>query len=811
MPRIAVGAFVCNIQSSVLSASRALQPGSHLSTHSNQTSMRNIAITATLILLTGTLRIYGQLSLSGQITTPDHQPVSQVTVSIPSLNLSTITNDMGGYRFYRLPKAKVVLQISHVGFKTATIAVNLNKSVAYDYTLIPADVTLSEVLVSGNARVGYRTSGAQAGPLGNLSLTDIPFSINVTPEALIENRGVHTMADALQTNPTVAVLMSSNTYSSMSRMMVRGFSAADQSELRDGLTDRSFSYVPIENVDRIEVLNGLSGFLYGFSSIGGTVNYISKQPTKTRLNNFSIGRYGGGMNYFHADLGGQSDSSGRLGYRVNAYREDGSTYIKDGDQKRTLMSAVLHYKLLPGTVLKADIYHQALNMHGLQTYFAMPAAFTRVPDAFDPATQYGQPWTFNEAMKTLLGMSIESRVNRTFTFRGAYRYGEMWRNYSFISARLTDNAGSYEESFIASPRQEEDTHSSYALVDASFNTGRISHQLTFGYTGTVFFYKRGADVKVLLGNSNIDHPEYYDIPASTGPLTTFQGQTMNNFLVGDRVSLGQKWVVLLGLNQASIVQKAGGTNTGISTSNFRQQRLTPSAAITFKPELHTAVYLSYMQGLGSGGAAPITAVNASAILQPSASDQWEAGVKTTVGHVDVTAALFTINKINEYIDPADSVYKQDGREVHQGLEVTATGKLTNSLSIVGGFTIMKAKMTRTANAPSIKGKIPINVPQHQARLFVEYAIPSISNLFVSAGSSYLGKRPTDNLNLLFLPDAVIWDAGMRYEMSVLKCKTTLMMNASNIFNKHYWINFRTGDGLQLGTPRVCSFAIKFSI
>ncbi len=188
--------------------------------------------------------------------------------------------------------------------------------------------TMDEVFVTGNLRNGYRSSDAEAGPFGNVPLKDLPYSINITPGKLIENRGVHTMADALQTNPTVAVLMSSNTYSSMSRMMIRGFSAADQSELRDGLTDRSFSYVPIENVDRIEVLNGLSGFLYGFSSIGGTVNYISKQPTDERLANISIGRYGGGINYVHADLGGRADSSGRLGYRINAYKEDGSTYIK---------------------------------------------------------------------------------------------------------------------------------------------------------------------------------------------------------------------------------------------------------------------------------------------------------------------------------------------------------------------------------------------------------------------------------------------------------------------------------------------------
>ncbi len=475
------------------------------------------------------------------------------------------------------------------------------------------------------------------------------------------------------------------------------------------------------------------------------------------------------------------------------------------------MTAVLDYKISPGTTIKADISHQSFNMLGLQTYFALPINTVQLPDAFDPKRQYGQPWTFNDGQKTLLGASIQSRINKTFTFRGAYRYGDMWRSYSFVSAKLTDNNGNYEETYMTTPKQEEDTHSSYALIDATFNTGKLVHHITFGYTGTSFFYKRGTDVKVLLGNSNIDMPINYEVPSYPEGLTTFQGQTMNNFLIGDRISLGEKWSAVLGINQAYIIQKAGGTNTGISTSNFRQQQLSPSGSLIFKPESNTSVYISYMQGLSSGGTAPVAAANANEILSPSISDQYEAGVKTTIGKLDLTAALFNINKINEYIDPADNIYKQDGREIHKGIEVTATGRICSVFSIVGGFTLMDAKMTKTANAPAIKGKIPVNVPQNQARLYLEYLVPFADNLVVTAGSNYFGKRPADNLNVLFLPDVVTFDAGARYSMRILKFRTTLIANASNIFNKHYWVNFRTGDGLQLGTPALLATTLKISL
>jgi len=132
----------------------------------------------------------------------------------------------------------------------------------------------------GGAASGYRTGEASVGPLGETPLKDAPYSVHDTPGQLIENRNAHTEGDALMTNPTVSVSVAPNAPSaSLSRVFIRGFNASDQSELRDGLVDRSFTFPPVENVERIEVLGGLSCFLYGFSNLGGTVNYISKKPT----------------------------------------------------------------------------------------------------------------------------------------------------------------------------------------------------------------------------------------------------------------------------------------------------------------------------------------------------------------------------------------------------------------------------------------------------------------------------------------------------------------------------------------------------
>jgi iron complex outermembrane receptor protein len=668
----------------------------------------------------------------------------------------------------------------------------------------------------GSADVGYRSTTSTVGPLGTVPVLDTPFSINVVPGELIENREAHTTYDALATNPAVSNLMVSNTYSSMSRVMIRGFTAADQGEFRDGLVDRSFTVPPLENVDRIEVLNGLSGFLYGFAEPGGTINYISKQPTSSLLGNLSYGNYGGGINYLQADVGGPIPLVKGLTTRLNAYREYGDTYIHNGTDGRTLLSDTLAYQLSPKTVLKADAYYQDDHVQGLQTYFNASGGNwvgdkLKVPSAsaFDPTKQYGQPWTYDWSQKTLVGLGLDSKLSSIFTLRTGVRYGQMWRNYDYVDATLSDNSGNYKEQFTTTPAQHETTHASYALVDAAFDTRSFHHDLTFGYTGCDYHYNRGTDVPQSLGASNITSPAVFSNPnLAVGPDVTHQGQPQMNLLVGDRIRLNRFLSALVGVTFAQIKQEAWGANP---VTNYTQHAFTPSLALIYKPHSNVSTYFSYMQGLVAGGTAPgtnggVAVVNAYQTLGPSVYDQYEIGAKAALRGVQLTAALFRINAVNEEVNPSDEIYQKDGREVHQGAEVTSTGKLTNRLTLVGGFTLMRARIDKATANPAEDGKIPLDVPEQQARAHLEYKLPF--HLTPALGINYSGRRPVDSINANYFSGATVFDAGLRYQPSFLGHRTSLNLYVSNVGDKRYWTYYRSGDGLLLGEPRVAAFSVK---
>lgn len=683
---------------------------------------------------------------------------------------------------------------------------------------------LQEIIVSAPRR-GYKVDAVtQVGPFAGLALQDTPYSLNVTAGELIENRGAHTVSGALQTNPTVATLMESSGYSSLSRVMIRGFTAADQGDLRDGMVDRSFSFVPLENVDRIEVYNGLSSFLYGFGAVGGTINYVSKLPSASPAAEITVGEYGGGIDYGQIAVTGPLDPDKRLSGRLDLYREDGDTTIDRGSQNRTLISGALNYQLAPETRIGLDFWHQDYTVVGLQTYFQPLSirGIAQIPSAIDPTRQYGQDWTHNQSEKNLVGGSFESRLNDVFKVRMAYRYGDMWRRYNYVDAQFTNSAGAYSEIYVDTPQQGERTHAGYALVDAEFATGPVQHTLTFGYTGAYYYYQRGVDLRATLGPSSLAAPVSYAPPfhAVLDAVTTSQTQQFDNFLIGDRIVFDPSWSMLVGVNYARLTQGASGINTGISTASFSQDAASPSASLIYKPLSGLSLYATYMQGLVQGGTAPAsftfnnvtrTVGNANQILAPSVSEQYEVGAKANIGGMFLTAALFRIDKVNEETDPADYVYKQDGREVHEGLEFTATGKLTDRLTAIGGFTLMRARIDSATAAPATNGKIPINVPEREGRAYLEYLIPGTDALAASFGVNYYGSRPVDSLNTGFLPSATTFDLGARYQTVLFGRETTLNVHVDNLFDKAYWSYYRTGDGMLVGSPRVVSVFLKVDL
>lgn len=672
----------------------------------------------------------------------------------------------------------------------------------------PINEQKSAQLPEGSAESGYRITTADVGPLGERKLTETPYTINVIPGELIKNREAHNSVDALKTNPTVTVDQMPNGYIGHTSIQIRGISLGNQSYFRDGLQNYPIMIPATETVERIEVINGPSGFLYGFAP-GGIINYVSKQPTATPLSTLTTGVYDGGIYYTHFDFGGPADKDGRLTYRINALAEEGDTYVDGGEQKRKLFSAAFDYKASSKTTLKFDFLHQDLMQRGLQPSFTL-ADGVDVPSAanFDATKMYGQPWTSSYNRTNQVGVGLETKLSDDSKLRVAYRHSDLERRFSTINANLTDNLGNYKETYQLWTPQEDVFNSAYIMLDKNFTTGTVQHALNFGFTHSDYLMENNGNKTKLLGIFNINSPYTVDRTYVSVLGTGRIKQMYDNILLADTLTFNPKWSALVGVTHSQFSARSENVVTKTVSYDYQQSKFSPGVALMYKPTPNVSTYVSYMDGLVAGGIAPNTAANAKEMLQPSISKQYEAGIKTAIGKVDVSAALFKINEVNEFVDPSDNVYKQDGREVHKGFEFTAAGKLNNQLKLVGGFTILNAKVTNAVGDSN--GKIPVNVPKYKTSLYLEYDFPHIENLTFTTGVNFIGKRPVDSGNDSFISAATTWDAGLRYKTKIGKQDVTYNLNVTNLFNKKYWESAGNSQ-LWLGAPRITTFSVQYAL
>jgi iron complex outermembrane receptor protein len=702
------------------------------------------------------------------------------------------------------------------GQKQLPVTIIASKGIGTDTTpsLEPIVVTAHKE-EDGSAENGYRAVSAQFGPMGEVPVKDIPFSLNVTSGASIDNRSAHILADALRPNPAAMAVQQPHTDGrGGSELTIRGF---DPCYLLDGLIMRNMLPVRTENIDRIEVIHGLSGFLYGFGTPGGTINIVRKKPGDEAGGSFSAGQYNGGVNFLSADCLGPVTSGKALSFRVTSFLEDGRSFTENSSQRGSYLSGSIDFKPVASSRIKVSASHQDLSLRGQQAAFALDPAKVTVPSSkeIDATRLYGQTWSNVKGRQEIFSGSAESKLGNTFSLRGAYLYSMLWRKNNGVSAALIDNAGSYRATYSDGAPSDVNEHAANAFIDASVRTWKIHHRLTAGWMLNSFLQ---ANNPVSLRNIVIDtfsiaHPASAAMPDTVAPVSETQHgrSTYNSAIVGDMLSCGML-TILAGANYTKYDYKNENIDTGL-IKKFSQNHVSPSIAVAVKPASFISTYASYMQGITAGGFTTTPyAKNVNEVLPPAVNDQLEAGIKVTVFHnLDLSAAGFRINKINEYLDPVDSLYKQTGREIHKGLELTAGGKLFDRLTIGGGGTLLAALVTKAADK-TIENKTPANIPKKSATIFLEYDIPAIPGVSISGQACYNGRRWIDAKNTASIPSTVIFDAGFRYRPPIDSRRLVLTIHITNLLNTSYWAAYKpTGTvGLCLGAPRTVSLSIKYA-
>ena len=187
------------------------------------------------------------------------------------------------------------------------------------------DSTVDKVTIIGNQAADYRTEEVQVGPLGPRPLMDLPYSIDVVPDSLSIVQQLKSVRDVFRYLPSVQ--------GENIRPQTRGLQAGVvQNTLIDGMNIAATTDYPVEQFDRIEVLNGLAGAIFGPASPAGTFNYVLKRPTPAPYRSVTVGYATQSSALAVVDVGdslGDDVGAGkRFGYRLNAVADRGEGYAQ---------------------------------------------------------------------------------------------------------------------------------------------------------------------------------------------------------------------------------------------------------------------------------------------------------------------------------------------------------------------------------------------------------------------------------------------------------------------------------------------------
>jgi outer membrane receptor for ferrienterochelin and colicins len=232
---------------------------------------RNLKIYLTILLGFTISTCMANNTLTGHVYAKNTEnPLPYANIILQGTTIGVATDINGKFILKNIKEGNYKIIASYSGYLSEEKLININSDFEIDFYLEETSYDINTVVVTGT-----RTEK---------SLKDVPILTNVISKSQIESTGAINIRDALSLS-----LPNINFHSSVTGMSMQlaGLEAKYTVFLMDGEkisgeTNGNIDYNRLKTADieRIEIIKGASGILYGSNAIGGVVNIITKKPTQ---------------------------------------------------------------------------------------------------------------------------------------------------------------------------------------------------------------------------------------------------------------------------------------------------------------------------------------------------------------------------------------------------------------------------------------------------------------------------------------------------------------------------------------------------
>jgi iron complex outermembrane recepter protein len=679
----------------------------------------------------------------------------------------------------------------------------------------PPEEELEIVVTEDRESDPYRIPNATTATRTDTPLRDIPQSIVVIPQQVIEDQQVIRLEEAL--NNVSSFIYGGTDTTSEARYILRGFD--DIPVLQDGFRQYNYAEVPeTANLEQIEVLKGPASILYGEIQPGGIINTVTKKPLSEPFYEAELQLGNNGFVRPRIDISGPISKDGSLLYRLNAlYLNNDSFRDYDRDIERFFVAPVLSWKVSDRTDLT----------------FALQYAYTERPFDTDGTVALGdgvadiprdrilnEPNDFIEREFINVGYNLEHRFSDNWTLRNAFRYirSGVFSDRLTISTAFDETTGILDRVYAYDDFESED-YSLQTNVVGKFATGSIKHTLLFGVdlnrNDTSNFAQANFFTSVPI---NVFDPVYEAFPR-----TPFEDLLIDRKSQTDRLGVYlqdqiafDNFKLLIGMRYDTVEQKTEDepgifTATGNDVAQ-NSDAWTPRIGLVYQPIQELSLYASYSKSFNPS----IDALSASGEpLEPERGEGYEIGIKAELfaGKFFATLAYFDITKQN--VATPDSNFPElgfsvaTGEQQSQGIELDLNGQILPGWNVIASYAYTDAQVTEDNVVET--GNRLVGVPEHGFSLWTTYEIQrgTLQGLGFGMGFNYVGERQGDLDNSFELDSYFLTNAAIFYRQDNWR----VALNFKNLFDVEYnpGAPFSRVAGIAVGEPFtvIGSISVRF--
>lgn len=668
---------------------------------------------------------------------------------------------------------------------------------------------LDKVEVRGRAQTLYRVDDAAVGTRTDTPLELVPQSIQVLPRELIDDQAARQVTDLYRS-------ISGISYFSYAGVTLRGF--RQENVLYDGLRGdpyAGFSVPQLFNIERVEVLKGPAGALYGGGDAGGVINYVTRKPKATAERRVELQMGNKDFRAGSIEGTGPLNAAGTVRYRAGLYGDSEQGVRWNTDSESVIGDASLAFDVGDTGELTLQFTDITQNLGGNR--------LRGVPVDDNGNFLTDRRWNHNEASDFLDMRAKVALAQYRFAPRDdldvdvAARWfsnneHQMYHEPMGLIDRDRDGVAEWMTRQLRNQIRDNEAFTANTNAVWRVSTGAVEHKVLFGAD----VYQLDADFTAQTANSadlargagpvrgiDLFNPVYgastwhaYNLSTLPWRSTSTRSRRYGGYLQ-DELALTPRWHVLAGLRWDGFKDddRLAGSSVDGNDISWRL-----GSTFTVRDGLN--LYANVASGFVPQSAANQNSA-AGGPFDAERSRQWEVGMKSLLAErLSLNLAAYRIDRSNivqatgEVINGVNQLAAL-GLVRSTGMELDLLADVTERwvLNLTYAYNDARVKDAGPNGITNASGDRFANAPRNKLGLWTRYDLPAI-NSAVGFGADYVDERISLD--------------GQRvkpYTVFDMSWKTTwkqwqFQANVKNLFNKVYAASgFIERNGHFPGEPR----------